>query len=401
MEQAAQDVRTLAEPRPAILTRLVAQRIIDRVTTGLELAVSVTDGAGFVQASTDPSLVGSRSLLAETLLAGAVLDGDELGALLAYADCTVGVLLLHNAGHHSPTLPVARTLAELIIHQLVVVDQLPHRSWARDRLLDDLLHERLTASPESVLHQAALLEVDLSQPRLVALVDLAGLPPPIPPPQASSLRAIDQRRRELDERARLAVCAANLLALHADDLCACLGERWLAILPVLGPPAFAGSLELPARLEALLDELAAHWRLDTRASIGGSYGGLAGLARSFRDARFALEVGPTIGAGERVFTVAALGLAALVCRDDPEARGALAGHLLAPLAGEPELLATLATFLRTDLSLNQAAEELHIHRHTLGYRLDKILARTGLDPRRFRDAAQLHAALLLQRAPAR
>jgi carbohydrate diacid regulator len=42
-----------------------------------------------------------------------------------------------------------------------------------------------------------------------------------------------------------------------------------------------------------------------------------------------------------------------------------------------------------------AAQTLHIHRHTLAYRLDKITRLTGLNPRQFEDAVQLYAALLL------
>jgi carbohydrate diacid regulator len=37
-----------------------------------------------------------------------------------------------------------------------------------------------------------------------------------------------------------------------------------------------------------------------------------------------------------------------------------------------------------------------IHRNTLAYRLQKVILLTGLDPRRFEDAAQIHVALLLR-----
>jgi hypothetical protein len=54
-------------------------------------------------------------------------------------------------------------------------------------------------------------------------------------------------------------------------------------------------------------------------------------------------------------------------------------------------------FLKADLSPSLAAERLHIHRHTLAHRLDKVARLTGLDPRRFHELAQLHAALVLRR----
>ncbi len=42
------------------------------------------------------------------------------------------------------------------------------------------------------------------------------------------------------------------------------------------------------------------------------------------------------------------------------------------------------------------ARTLHIHRHTLAYRLEKIARLTGHDPRIFATAAQFSAALIVQ-----
>lgn len=383
-----------------ILTIPVAQRIIDRVSAGLSLSVSVTTTTAEVLASTEPDLVGAQSPVAAALLAGVVSAPGAAGRLLAYADRTVGAIVLHEADPESPVLQVARTLAELIIHQLVVLDQLPHRRWARDKFLDDLLHDRLGGSPDAILHQAAVLGVDLAPPRLVALVDLAGLPPPPAPAEASSLQTIDHRRRVARAQNRLVEFACALVATHANDLCACLGDRWLAILPAIPAGAEDGMRTFKARLEALLSGLAAQWHFETRAGMGRPCTTWAELSRSFREACFALEVGPALGSARRILTTDSLGLAGLVCQSDAGAKHELAGRLLAPLDDEPELLATLAVFLRVDLAPSQAARELSVHRHTLSYRLDKIAALTGHDPRRFSDAAQLYAALLLRRAGA-
>jgi carbohydrate diacid regulator len=380
----------------SILSQLVAQRIIDRVSAGLSLPLSVTDTTARVLASTEPHLIDARLPSAAALLAGAAPGADDAVKLLAHADRTVGVIVLHGAEPESQVLQVARTLAELIIHQLVVLDQLPHRRWARDKFLDDLLHGRLTGPAEVILHQAMILDVDLTLPRRVVLVDLAGLQPPLAPPQASSLRAIDHQRRVAAEQAQLVEQAHAMVATRPNDVCACLGDRWLAILPAITSETEVPAQALIAGLEALLRELAAMWRLETRAGLGGACAGWRDLPRSFRDACFALEVGPAIDGSRRVFTVEALGLAGLVCHSDALVKAELARRLLAPLTREPELLATLAVFLRVNLAPSLAAQELNVHRHTLSYRLDKIAALTRLDPRRFHDAAQLHIAMLLQ-----
>lgn len=55
----------------------------------------------------------------------------------------------------------------------------------------------------------------------------------------------------------------------------------------------------------------------------------------------------------------------------------------------------LDLYYSTDMSLQETASRCFIHKNTLQYRLDRISERCGLDPRRFRDAADLYLALRL------
>ncbi len=70
---------------------------------------------------------------------------------------------------------VAKTLAELIIHQMVVIEHLPQQAWVRDKFVSDLLHEHMHGSPEVMLQEAALLGIDLRVPRSVALIDITSI----------------------------------------------------------------------------------------------------------------------------------------------------------------------------------------------------------------------------------
>jgi carbohydrate diacid regulator len=69
------------------------------------------------------------------------------------------------------------------------------------------------------------------------------------------------------------------------------------------------------------------------------------------------------------------------------------------LAGlNPDLKHTIRALFDADLVVSQAALALNVHRNTLLGRLDRIARITGRDPRRFADAAALHAGLLLEQA---
>ncbi len=81
-----------------------------------------------------------------------------------------------------------------------------------------------------------------------------------------------------------------------------------------------------------------------------------------------------------------LGIAAFVGVSNERTKIDLADHLLRPLSGQPELLETLHVFFQENCSPTPTAESLSIHRNTLTYRLNRITALTGLDPRKFDDA---------------
>ncbi len=72
--------------------------------------------------------------------------------------------------------------------------------------------------------------------------------------------------------------------------------------------------------------------------------------------------------------------------------------VLAPLAGSPELLTTLAAFLDADLDRRRAAQVLGVHANTVDNRLERVGALTGLDPRSTRGIQLLGAALVVRRA---
>lgn len=71
--------------------------------------------------------------------------------------------------------------------------------------------------------------------------------------------------------------------------------------------------------------------------------------------------------------------------------------LLAPLEGRPELLATVAEYVRCGQDRRAAAEALHVHPNTVDYRLRRVAALTGLSAASAGDLAVLRAALVARR----
>ena len=58
-----------------------------------------------------------------------------------------------------------------------------------------------------------------------------------------------------------------------------------------------------------------------------------------------------------------------------------------------QLLETLRAYMECDRNVQEAAELLHVHKHTVRYRLRRVTELTGLDVTKFEDAAQLYLAV--------
>lgn len=381
-----------------------AERIVLLVAQAVDRGVSVTDTAAHVLASTDSHLVGSQHAPAERAMASGGLVEDAVGPLagislaLVYDNQIIGALVLDDTSQHGrETIYVAKTLAEMVVHQTAVIEALPRESWARDKFIADLLRERLDGSPEAVLQEAGVLRIDLRIPRVVVVVDIApakddaenhALP--------SSLPRIARALHADQLHARLLEQAQQAITTHEHDVYSFVDEHSLILLATVDPAApDERRRRIASEAQALLEKLKHDHGVVTSAGIGQYYPGWQALPHSFTDARCALETGEGLRVSGKVYLLDDLGLASFVCSDDQRLKTAMARHLIAPLADEPELLATLATFLEQGLSPSRAADALHIHRHTLAYRLDKIAHLTGLDARKFDAAAQLYAALVL------
>ena len=58
-----------------------------------------------------------------------------------------------------------------------------------------------------------------------------------------------------------------------------------------------------------------------------------------------------------------------------------------------DLLGTLDSYLANNCNMNATAGSIHAHRHTVGYRLERVKELTGLDPLRSEDRERLGLGL--------
>jgi carbohydrate diacid regulator len=395
----------LNEMHVVILTHHLGQRIVDWLAISFDASASVADLSGHIIASTDPHLVGRMHPLARRAIASGGLSEDDatqfagISTPIVSANAVIGAIVLNDTSPRGREIAsAAKALTELLIHQMVLLDPLAQQRWARTKFIYDLLHGQLDSSSDAVIQEATCLGIDLNIPRAVVVSDVKQVIDQYTVldsadaiiPLATHMLRIERCHTDLIAYARRAISKSDL------DSYSFIGDRWLALLAVVDRTTVGGSQQLlDHAVQRFLDELTCSTGVTISAGIGHAYPGWPALAQSFVDARFALETGTRLHGPGHVFRIEALGLASFIGSDDRRMKEDLARRLIQPISAEPDLLMTLEAFLRAHLSPSLAAQSLHIHRHTLIYRLAKIAQVSGRDPRRFEDAAELYAALLL------
>ncbi|MCB0105194.1 MAG: helix-turn-helix domain-containing protein [Caldilineaceae bacterium] len=318
------------------------------------------------------------------------VGNEDVGRLIiaATADCS------------EDSVHMAKTLAELIIHQRNAFEQMFDRQWALDKFICELLHGHFREDDEAALQNASLLDVDLEIPRVAITIDILPLLICQPSAQSAHDSFPEHHQRTLRHRKRQLIdLAQRSLGAQREHIYSFFDEQRFVILAAIdGVETDIAHIEpayqrLQQAVQLLIDTLCCGTNVQISAGIGDYYPGWSALTDSYQDARFALETGCMLLEKGHVYQARDLGLATFVCAQNRSSKSALADRLLGPLLDKPELLQTLETFLAAGLSSSVAAERLQMHRHGLTYRLKKIQELTGLDPASFGDATQLAAAL--------
>jgi hypothetical protein len=165
-----------------------------------------------------------------------------------------------------------------------------------------------------------------------------------------------------------------------------------ALLPEGAPPSAAPDATELARRAAR--------RLRQRGAVGVSApeSGPAQLPRALREARVVLELSARGAADLDALQTGAWRLLTRLAVLAPAEVERLLNSTLGPLL-EPgtrsggALLETLTTYLGTGASMRATAAAGFAHRHTVAYRLERILELTGHDPRRAEGLEQLNLGL--------
>lgn len=160
-----------------------------------------------------------------------------------------------------------------------------------------------------------------------------------------------------------------------------------------------GAREVVAQAQEALDVQLGPGRARIRGGLGSYHPGLRGISRSYLEAQQALELGrklrPDAAVHDHDEVAPFLVLAQNPLTSERYVERVL-GRLLDDERGHDLLLETLEAYLARG-SVKDAAAALHLHRHTVLYRLDKVRELLGRDIDSPAARFRLHLALDLRR----
>lgn len=260
-----------------------------------------------------------------------------------------------------------RGAAALAIHLARETAVLAAEDRLQGNLVDDIL-ERNYQSADALLARARRLGFDLDQPHVALALS-------IEPPSAAD---------EIQVGSVLTGAVERVLAsLNQTGPIRQSGLSALALVPAARD---ADPADLRRAGEAILREVASRLRpAIVSAGLGRLHPGLEGLQRGGREAEQALASGRQVFGSGHLTCFADLGIYRLLfaIRDGSELE-TFYGDTLGTLEEydrkhKTDLVKTLEAYFAAGSSPGEAAGQLHLHRNTLLYRLNRIRAITGLD----------------------
>lgn len=176
------------------------------------------------------------------------------------------------------------------------------------------------------------------------------------------------------------------------------GEQDIVLVKEVKPNTDIRDIEKMAK--SIADTLNSEFYTKVSIGIGTVVDNIKDLARSYKEAQVALEVGKVFDTEKNIISYENLGIGRLIYQlpttlcemflQEVFKNGSLD-------ALDRETLMTIQCFFENNLNVSETSRKLFVHRNTLVYRLEKIRKLTGLDLREFDHAITFKVALMVKR----
>ena len=156
--------------------------------------------------------------------------------------------------------------------------------------------------------------------------------------------------------------------------------------------------ELEFLAKMIVDNIHTEAMIRVRVGYGNRVNNLQDIAKSYQEAKMALEVGRIFYVEKETIAYRYLGIGRLIYQL-PMSLCEMFIHEVfgdeVPDVFNEENTTTIQKFFENNLNISETARQLYVHRNTLVYRLERLEKAIGLDIRKFDDAMTFKIAMMV------
>lgn len=190
----------------------------------------------------------------------------------------------------------------------------------------------------------------------------------------------------------------NMFPDKNKDYVISVGESDIVLVKEIKPNYDEKAIEKIAK--SISDTFGTEFYTKVLIGIGTAVDSIKDLARSYKEAQVAIEVGKVFDTEKNIVSYDNLGIGRLIYQlpttlcemflHEVFKKGSLESL-------DRETLMTIQCFFENNLNVSETSRKLFVHRNTLVYRLEKVRKITGLDLREFEHAITFKVALMVKK----
>ena len=350
----------------------IFQNVVLQLKENTDRTVGVIDGEGIVIACSELAMIGQRwaeHVPAINAAGGAIVtsEGKTFKALNGWGTQFDYAAFAFGDNEISKTVCAMATVA------LNAAKSYYEEKHDRGSFIKDIISDNIMLG--DIYVRAKELRVTADVPRGVFVVRQLG------PADVSTIDVIQ-----------------NLFPDKQMDFVISINETDVALIKQL--PEGADAKELQRIAKQIATAVTQELGIKVVIGIGTVVNHIRDLARAYKEAGVAIDVGKVFDTEKTVINYENLGIGRLIYQLPTILCQMFLQEVFKknPIdALDQETLLTINKFFENNLNVSETARKLFVHRNTLVYRLEKIKKLTGLDLREFDDAITFKVALMVKK----
>ena len=190
----------------------------------------------------------------------------------------------------------------------------------------------------------------------------------------------------------------NMFPDKNKDYVISVGESDIVLVKEVKPNYDTRAIEKIA--QSISDTFGTEFYTKVSIGIGTAVESIKDLARSYKEAQVAIEVGKVFDTEKNIVSYENLGIGRLIYQLPTTLCEMFLSEVFKKGSIETldrETLLTITCFFENNLNVSETSRKLFVHRNTLVYRLEKVRKLTGLDLREFDHAITFKVAMMVKK----